>query len=153
MVMWCEDFLGGLRFSLTTVWRFGCVGSISAWNTLRRCRSSGDLSGLGWMEILTASVASRRRISSVAKRVQRLSLVGNVKSEMASRTEPFPADWLPQTTICRRSTYRLTPFDLSLSIMSRWSRWFSDCNCYMAAVFVCWCRTWIRQSRLAVCTL
>lgn len=42
--------------------------------------------------ILTALSTLRRRISSVANLVQRLSLVGNDIPEMASRTELLPAD-------------------------------------------------------------
>src|SRR5438045_3931479 len=55
------------------------------------------LSGMTLM--VSESVTARLKIISVAYLVQRLSLLGNGISVSASRTELFPADCSPQTTI------------------------------------------------------
>ena len=72
--------------------RSGLLMSTAALKPRSLSLSSADLSGPGSMETLTETVVSRRRINSVANRVQRLSLVGKDMPEMASSTELFPAD-------------------------------------------------------------
>lgn len=78
------------------------------------------------MRILIGAAGPRRRISSVANLVQRLSLLGNVTPEIASRTELFPDDCSPHTMIPGRSMYRLIPCERRLSITSR--RFFVSLN-------------------------
>lgn len=66
--------------------------------------------------------SKRRRISSVAKRVQRSFFDGN---RITESTELLPEDWSPQTISCGRSTYRLMPWALkSLIVFSISSRSF-----------------------------
>ena len=61
-----------------------------------------------------------RSTSSVAKRVQRPAMAENLKPEIASRTELFPDDWSPTTTICGSwMLYESPPRGRRLSIMSR----------------------------------
>ena len=67
-------------------------------------------SGPGWIQILTPTDVWRRRMSSVANLVHRLSFAGKETPEIASRAELLPEDWSPQTTICGRSTNRLRPW-------------------------------------------
>ena len=61
----------------------------------RRC-SAADRFRLGTMEIDKSTVDVLRRISSVAKRVQRLSFFGKGMPEIASKTELLPEDWTTQ---------------------------------------------------------
>ncbi len=56
------------------------------------------------METCTSTRPLRRRINSVANRVQRFSFVGKDMRDMASSTELLPDDWSPQTMIWGRST-------------------------------------------------
>ena len=65
------------------------------------------------------SSAARRRITSVANLVQRVSLRGNGTPETASRTELLPLDWSPQTISCGRAVYSLSPSARRASITSR----------------------------------
>lgn len=67
---------------------------------------------------MNSSVA-RRKITSVANLVQRVSLRGNGRPEMASRTELLPLDWSPQTINCGRAVYSLSPSARRASITSR----------------------------------
>lgn len=55
---------------------------------------------IGPMTILPQeAVGAGRGITSVATRVQSVSLRGNETPEMASSTELLPLDWSPHTTI------------------------------------------------------
>lgn len=67
--------------------------------------SDSDLVWLGAIATDAGKIDILRIITSVAKRVQRLSFVGNGIQEMASKTELFPKDRSPQKTSCGRATY------------------------------------------------
>ena len=73
----------------------------------------------GTMRILIGATGPRRSISSVANLVQRLSLLGNITPDIASRTELLPEDCSPHTTISGRPIYRLIPCERRLSTTSR----------------------------------
>lgn len=75
-----------------------------SWNFISLTLSSSLLVAAGWIWTFSWDLSPRRRINSVAKRVQSPSEVGKAMPERASRVELFPDDWLPQTIIWGRST-------------------------------------------------
>lgn len=71
---------------------------MDSWKASMWSRSAWGRSASGITLIVMASLVARRKIISVANRVQRLSFLGKRTSVRASRTELLPADWSPQTT-------------------------------------------------------
>lgn len=69
--------------------------------------------------IVSEPAVARRKIISVANRVQRLSFLRNGISVSASRTELFPDDQSPQTTSWRSDRMLSRPYLGSWAIMSR----------------------------------
>jgi hypothetical protein len=100
--MFRRDFINCLRGWMKGVKKRRGIGSLNIGRA--NVISLGSLSRGSGFETL-------RRTISVAKRVQRFSLLGNGISVIASRTEPFPEDWSPQTTSCGRDD----PFKSTLS--------------------------------------
>jgi hypothetical protein len=71
----------------------------------------------GWVwQFLNRYSAVYHRGSDI---VQRFSFLGKGISVIASRTELFPDDWLPQTTSCGRETIPSSPHCLSESTILR----------------------------------
>ena len=105
-------------FALSTRSGKSLSRSVGILNSKSLFFSSSDLSAPGLTLTSTLVEVLRRSISSVAKRVHRVSLIGKRTPDIASKTELFPDDWSSHTTSWGKGTWRSIPQERRWSITS-----------------------------------